>query len=110
MGPANDGRLGTLLDSNTVDGVVWSAPANRLVGWRVGYLKDNAPLGGEGYSSWFGRSYGLLGQGVWGLTVQDATHAGGGVGAAADLSLPLLPDQLDAYVVNAGVKMPKSPK
>jgi hypothetical protein len=98
VGPTNNSELGTLMGFNTADAAVWSAPAGSRLGWSVGYLADSAPLQGDGFSGWYGRGQGALGGGLWGVTLLTANRAGGGLGATADLSLPLLRDRLDAYV------------
>jgi hypothetical protein len=98
VGPANNSELGTLMGFNTADAALWNAPPGRRLGWSVGYLKDSAPLQGDGFSGWYGRGQGTLGGGLWGVTLLTANRAGGGLGASADFSLPLLRDRLDGYV------------
>jgi hypothetical protein len=98
IGPVNNSRLGTLIGASTVDGAIWSAPPSRRLNWRVGYLRDSAVLDGGGASGWLGRVGGPLGRGLWGVTLLTANRVTGGLGASADLSLPLIPLQLDGYV------------
>jgi hypothetical protein len=98
VGPTNNSELGTLMGFNTADAALWSAPAGSRLGWQVGYLADSAPLQGDGFSGWYGRGQGALGGGLWGVTLLTANRAGGGLGASADLSLPLWRDRLDGYV------------
>jgi FecR protein len=98
VGPANNSELGTLVGFNTADAALWNAPAGRRFGWSVGYLADSAPLQGDGFSGWYGRGRGVLGGGLWGVTLLSANRAGGGLGASADVSFPLLRDRLDGYV------------
>ena len=98
LGPANNDRVGSLLISYTVDGVTWDDTAGRRLGWRLGYLRNSGPLGGDNFPGGFGRVQSLLGKGVVGATVLEAHRNGDNLGASADISEPLLPRLLNGYM------------
>ena len=98
LGPANNDRIGSLLISYTVDGLTWDDTAGRRVGYRLGYLRNSGPLGGDNFPGAFGRAQTLLGHGVLGATVLEAHRDGEHVGASADVSLPLLGRALNGYL------------
>jgi hypothetical protein len=97
-GPAQNNRLGTLLGFNTADATIWRSPARYAVRLQGGYLSNTAPLGGDGFSGWYGRVDGLLGGGIWGLTFLQANGAGGDLGFSVDTALPLVPYVLEGYM------------
>ncbi|MGO8672959.1 MAG: FecR family protein [Capsulimonadaceae bacterium] len=97
VGPVNNSRIATLIDFDTVDGIVWNDTENRRIGWEGGYLTRTAPLGGDDYSGEFQHIRAEVGKGYLGVTELTANRSATHIGYSGDFSQPLFEGKINVY-------------